>query len=358
MVSESTKTSAFRIIDASFNRAMEGLRVVEECTRMHLNDRMLSTTLKQNRHRLAEAIGAIPSEQLLICRDILHDVGTTVQTDSEYQRQNIDSIVRANFARVLQSLRSIEEYSKLVAPEISSNVEAIRYQTYSMEKTIVNVLHSSEDLGSASVYVLIDRRESVAAFKKLVADLIEAEVDLIQLRDKRLEDRELVEVGRWLTDVTRETSTRWIMNDRADLAVLCDADGVHVGQTDIDVPAARKIVGVEKIVGVSTHNFEQAQQAVLNGANYIGVGPVFPSRTKSFEEFATQEFVAQVMSEISLPSFAIGGINLENVGRLIEAGVSRIAVSGAVLNAESPALAARELKLKLQFDSTAQCEQI
>lgn len=358
MVSESTKNSAFRIIDASFNRAMEGLRVVEECTRMHLNDRMLSKTVKHLRHDLAKTINHLPNEQLLVSRDILHDVGTTVQTESEYQRESIDNIVRANFARVLQSLRSIEEFSKLVGPEISADIESVRYQTYSLEKAIVNAFHSSNDLESVSIYVLVDRRESFNDFKELVGQLIEAEVDLIQLRDKRLEDDQLVIAGRWLTEATRDTQTQWIMNDRADLAMVCDADGVHLGQTDISVPDARKIVGANKLVGVSTHNFEQAKQAVFNGANYIGVGPVFQSQTKSFQQFASQDFVQQVMNEISLPAFAIGGINLENVQRLIELNVARIAVSGAVVHAESPASIVRELKRKLLLGRAATSKHI
>lgn len=352
MVSESIKNSAFRIIDASFNRAMEGFRVVEEFTRMHLNDRLLSKSVKQLRHDLVEAVSQCPGDSLLACRDILHDVGTTVQTKSEYQRDSIDNIVRANFGRVLQSLRSIEEYAKLAMPEISQDVEAIRYQAYAVEKVVVRVLASIEDLKSASVYVLTDTRESLAEFEKLIIQLIEAEVDLIQLRDKRLEDRDLIAAGKLLTKLTRGSISRWIMNDRADLAVVCDADGVHVGQSDLDVAEARRIVGVGKMVGVSTHNFEQARDAIMAGADYIGVGPVFPSTTKSFLQFASQQFVERVMNEITLPAFAIGGINELNIEQLIEINVSRVAVSGAVINSDDPSEIIRVIKQKLM----ASCE--
>ena len=123
------------------------------------------------------------------------------------------------------------------------------------------------------------------------------------------------------------------MNDRADVAVLSAADGVHVGQDELSVKDARAIVGPEVLVGVSTHNIEQVRRAVLDGANYLGVGPTFPSTTKSFAAFAGLDFVRAVATEISLPAFAIGGITLENVSQVISAGLRRVAVSGAVVNA-------------------------
>jgi thiamine-phosphate pyrophosphorylase len=123
------------------------------------------------------------------------------------------------------------------------------------------------------------------------------------------------------------------MNDRPDLAKLSNADGVHVGQEELAVKECRAILGVGPLVGVSTHSIEQARQAVLDGANYIGVGPTFPSATKNFEQFAGLEFLRQVAGEIRLPTFAIGGITAENLHEVLSAGISRIAVSQALLNA-------------------------
>jgi thiamine-phosphate pyrophosphorylase len=133
------------------------------------------------------------------------------------------------------------------------------------------------------------------------------------------------------------------MNDRADLAVVTEADGVHVGQNELSVKEARRIVGPHRLVGVSTHTIEQARQAVLDGADYIGVGPVFSSATKSFTSLAGLELVRQVAAEIALPWFAIGGINAENVGSVLDAGATRIAVSHAILSADDPEAAAKAL---------------
>ncbi len=142
---------------------------------------------------------------------------------------------------------------------------------------------------------------------------------------------------------TRETGALFVVNDRADLAVAADADGVHVGQDDLPVKEARAIVGPRRLVGVSTHSLEQARQAVLDGADYLGVGPVFASGTKPFDSLAGLDFVREVAAEISLPWFAIGGINADNVAAVIEAGAQRIAVSQAILSAEDPAAAAAKL---------------
>jgi thiamine-phosphate pyrophosphorylase len=134
------------------------------------------------------------------------------------------------------------------------------------------------------------------------------------------------------------------MNDRPDLAVLADADGVHVGQDELGVRDARRIVGPARLVGVSTHNLEQVEQAVLDGADYIGVGPVFPSGTKSFADFPGLDFVRKATAATRLPAFAIGGITENNVAAVRAAGAERIAVSGALCGAEDPAAAARGLR--------------
>jgi thiamine-phosphate pyrophosphorylase len=138
------------------------------------------------------------------------------------------------------------------------------------------------------------------------------------------------------------------MNDRPDLAVLTDADGVHVGQEELSVRDARRIVGPSRLVGVSTHTLEQARQAVLDGADYIGVGPVFPSTTKNFTKLAGLDFVRQVAAEITLPAYAIGGITLENLDQVLECGARRVAVSGVICRADNPSEPATEIQRKLE----------
>ena len=170
---------------------------------------------------------------------------------------------------------------------------------------------------------------------------------MVQLREKEMPERRLIDLGRRVRAWTREADALYLMNDRADLAVVTEADGVHVGQEELTVKEARQIVGPHRLVGVSTHTIEHARQAVLDGADYIGVGPVFPSATKPFASLAGLSFVRQVAAEISLPWFAIGGINLANAGSVVETGATRIAVSHAILSADDPEEAARELRRKV-----------
>jgi thiamine-phosphate pyrophosphorylase len=126
----------------------------------------------------------------------------------------------------------------------------------------------------------------------------------------------------------------FIVNDRPDLAKLARADGVHVGQEELTVQEVRQIAGPEILVGVSTHDLHQARQAVLDGADYIGCGPTFPSETKPFDHFPGLDFLRQVAGEISLPAFAIGGITLQNLPQVLATGIRRVAVAGALAAAD------------------------
>jgi thiamine-phosphate pyrophosphorylase len=148
--------------------------------------------------------------------------------------------------------------------------------------------------------------------------------------------------------LTGGSDTLFIVNDRPDIAVLSDADGVHVGQDELSVADCRTMVGSKRLVGVSTHSLAQARQATLDGADYIGCGPTFPSQTKAFEDFPGLEFLRAVQGEIHIPAFAIGGINGENIAGVLEAGFRCVAVSNAVTAAPEPAAAVRKLRQMLR----------
>jgi len=140
----------------------------------------------------------------------------------------------------------------------------------------------------------------------------------------------------------------FIVNDRPDIARLAQADGVHLGQDELPVREARRIVGPGALIGVSTHNLAQCRQAVLDGADYLGVGPTFASDTKEFAELAGLEYVRQVAAETTLPAFAIGGINTDNVGQVVRAGLRRAAVGRAIGQAEHPRGVAAAIRGQLE----------
>jgi thiamine-phosphate pyrophosphorylase len=325
-----------RILDAAANRASEGLRVIEDYARFALDDAHLTRLCKELRHDLAAALGELNWAQRLAARQTRVDVGTSIAAPREYQRVDLHDVLSANFARLEESLRSLEEFLKIERPALASRIEQLRYRTYTLHRAVGITQDSLERLKEAKLYVLIDGRNSLSDFREFAMTLVNAGVHVLQLREKRLDDRMLLERARSLREITRGTSTLFIMNDRPDLAVLSLADGVHLGQDDLCVHEARKIAGPQMLIGVSTHNLQQARQAVIDGANYIGVGPTFPSGTKQFEQFAGLDFIRAVAAEIRLPAFAIGGITLDNVSQVMEAGVSRIAVSGAITGCDEP----------------------
>ena len=170
-------------------------------------------------------------------------------------------------------------------------------------------------------------------------------VDILQLRDYSLGDTELIELALQLRKLTSKYKALFIVNNRPDLAKLSDADGVHLGQDDLPVAEARRILDDGKIVGVSTHAPEEARKAIADGADYLGVGPVFATPTKAGRPAVTLEYVRQVAAmKPSVPFFAIGGIDLSNLGDVLKAGAGRVAVVRAISDAGDPKAAAEELK--------------
>lgn len=345
----SENAAALRIIDANGNRALEGLRVVEEFLRFGVEDTFLSRTCKQLRHDVSKTLEAFRVEQKLACRSTTTDVGTSTQTTSEYERASLIDVAMANTRRVAESLRALEEYSKLLDTNSAKRFESLRYQLYTLEKSISHVCQSQLRLADTQVYVLVDSKyEFGKEFEDRLRQLIGGGVDVIQLRDKQRSDREVVAAARLVRQLTAGSDTKFIVNDRPDIAAAVSADGVHVGQDELSVADARRVVGPDSLIGVSTHSLEQAQQAVLDGADYIGVGPVFPSSTKHFDEFVGLELVRQVADEISLPAFAIGGVSYEKLDELFAAGCSRVAVSTALWHAEDPKAASEAFRKRVR----------
>lgn len=335
--------AALRIIDAAANRASEGLRVIEDYLRFTLDDRHLTKICKSIRHELTAALDVFSSIERHAARETQADVGTTVSLPAEIVRGDATAVVMANFKRAQQSLRSLEEFAKTLAPQRAATLEQLRYRLYTLERAVDLTRNSLERLSEARLYVLVDGCATAGDLRHLVDLLVAAKVSIVQLREKKLSDRELLARARLVAEATRGSQTLFIMNDRPDLAVLSGADGVHVGQDELTVKDARRILGPSGLIGVSTHSIEQARAAVLDGASYIGVGPTFPSGTKNFAELTGTDLLEAVHNEIQLPAFAIGGITEENLPQVLATGFRRVAVQSAVANADDPAAAARRM---------------
>jgi thiamine-phosphate pyrophosphorylase len=320
-----------RAIDANANRVAEALRVVEDVLRFVMEDRLLTQQAKDLRHDIATAVlaAAQPSERFIV-RDTQHDPGTDVKAADEMARMDSQGLVDANLQRAKQSLRSLEEHFKLRCQRTAARLEQLRYQTYTLEKLIAGSLLGRQTMKTVSIYALIDAAVDERDFELRVRSLIQAGIDAIQLREKRMGDRELLQRCRLMVDLASGSEVLTFVNDRPDVARLARTTGVHLGQDDLPIYEARRILHPSQLVGVSTHSWEQAESAVLSGANYLGIGPIFPSRTKHFEEFVKEPTLNRIFREISVPVLAIGGITVQNVERIAASGATRIAVSGAM----------------------------
>lgn len=335
------RADTLRILDAAANRGREGLRVVEDYVRFTLNDGFLTGRLKSFRHELTTQLARLGADHFHRGRDTPGDVGTSIQVDSAVSRESPLDVVRANCKRVAESLRTLEEFGKLIDARAAAALEQLRYQFYTLEQALLTLLQSRDRLAGCRLHLLATEALCREGLRATIRAALEGGVHAVQLREKGATDRTLIQLARQVRDWTREAGTLFFVNDRPDIAALVDADGVHVGQDDLSVRDARRIIGPDKLVGVSTHDIDQARQAVLDGADYLGVGPVFPSQTKQFDALAGLEFVRQAAAEIAFPWFAIGGITEGNVSVVAAAGAQRVAVSSALCGSSDPAVAAR-----------------
>jgi thiamine-phosphate pyrophosphorylase len=325
-----------RLLDACANRAREGLRVIEDYCRFVLNDAFLCHSLKEWRHNLTAAWSELVPNLLLEARETQHDVGTELTTASEQQRESLRDVVQANFKRLQEALRSLEEYGKVHSANLGETLEQLRYRAYTLERALLLGETARQRLQGARLYILLTGSQCEATPDWIIAEAAAGGAGIVQLREKTKSDRELLERARQVRRWTRDAGVLFIVNDRADIARLVEADGVHLGQDDLPVKEARRILGPDSLIGVSTHNLEQLRQAILDAASYVGIGPTFPSGTKDFSELAGLEYVRQAMAETTLPAFVIGGVNLQTIGAAVAAGARRIAVSGAIAQADDP----------------------
>ena len=225
----------------------------------------------------------------------------------------------------------------------------LRYDVYTLEKLTMTAVAAHRGLSNARLMVLVGGLPTIGELTWTVDEALAGGADVIQYREKGLPDRELLRRAREIRILTAQARCHSIMNDRVDLARLASCDGVHVGQDDLAPRDARRIMGPAALIGVSTHDRSQLEAAILAGAGYLGVGPVFPSADQGIlrARACGAGLRSPAAETTSLPWFAIGGITEDNVDRVLEAGATRVAVSGAVCI--RLLLAARSLGSKRDF---------
>lgn len=201
------------------------------------------------------------------------------------------------------------------------------------------------------LYAVTDLADSSPVILGKIEAAYQGGADIIQLRSKKLTDQELYGLGLKIRAIADSCRKLFFVNDRADLALAVKADGVHLGQADLPVGAARELfrrAGAKLWIGKSTHSLEQGRNAVLEKPDYLGVGPVYGTPTKPGYQPAGLEYVKQAAAEFELPFVAIGGIDLENLGQVLTAGANRVAVVRAVFAADNPYEAAQKLRAQIE----------
>lgn len=330
-----------RIIDANFNRAREALRVMEEYARFVLGDPAGCEALKRCRHHLSVCLQRVPADAMLTARDTPADVGSTISTSSERQRTDAREVFIAAAKRLPEALRAIEEYAKTFDPDLAGEIESLRYRAYEVEQRLLMRGQRAARFAGVRIYVIITESLCRTGWLQTAADAIAGGADCLQLREKSLEDGELLERARELGALCRERDVLFVVNDRPDVAVLSDADGVHLGQTDMSPADARRIVGPGRLIGLSTHTPEQFRDALVAEPDYIAVGPMFASTTKPQPHVPGPDRLARAAGETSIPIVPIGGITPDRVGILKQAGAKRVCVCSAIIGAENVQAAAR-----------------
>ncbi|AQT68348.1 Thiamine-phosphate synthase [Anaerohalosphaera lusitana] len=340
--------SAYRIIDANLNRGREAARVMEEFCRFYLNSSELSGRAKNLRHRLCGAGNQFDISMLVSARDSGADVGRGLAVSDQLKRTELRDCFTAAVKRISEALRALAEVSQTLKPELTPIFEELRFETYTLEKDAVLAASVKSKVDRIRLYVLVTAAQANTddELLQLTEACCRGGADCLQLRAKGLSDGRTYRLAEKMVSVCSEHQVVSIINDRPDIALASGADGVHLGQDDMPVSKVRELFNRPMIVGLSTHNADQLEQAIRERPDYVGLGPVFETRTKHIEKLAGLEYVEHAVSRLhdtGIGHVAIGGINAVNADDVISAGASAVAVCSAVTGSNDPAAACDEL---------------
>ncbi len=338
-------TDQLRIIDANLNRIGEGLRVLEEFARLSLNDTALTQQLKNMRHKMVNVDTELQT-QLLQARDAEGDVGSDMEADGEDKSRDVSEAIIANARRVQESLRVMEEIAKAPGLALDSDeYRKARFALYTIEKELLSrMLRKDKTKRLAGLYVIIDTAWLKGrSHIEVASQAIRGGAKVIQLRCKERSIREFLSIAGDLKKLCAEHDVLFIVNDSLEVALAVGADGLHVGQEDLPVATARRLLPIDKILGCSVRTVDEARVARSDGADYLGVGAIYPTSTKEAAEVIGLTKLREIRQAVDLPIVAIGGINKSNLKAVMKAGADAAAVISAVMGAADVEKATRQL---------------
>ncbi len=321
-----------RIADANINRACEGLRVIEDFFRLFYNNSQLSEKIKDIRHKIRK-IGE--EKNYLYYRNSKSDIGK----DFKYDKisENNSFVLKKNFKRVQESLRVLEELLKTENIEFVKEIKKFRFEIYEIEKLFYSKKEKFKKIISKNkpiLYGIIDKRFSQFNHIEIAENMLSAGIKIIQLREKELNDKDFLKIACKIKEMCNDNDAIFIINDRVDIAILSEADGVHLGQNDIEIEKARMLFGEDKIYGLSTHNLEQVEIAEKISPDYIGFGPIFETKSKENPDPVVGIELLQKVKKLykNIPIVAIGGINLKNIKDVICCKPEMICVMSGIIS--------------------------
>ncbi|TYQ18389.1 UNVERIFIED_CONTAM: thiamine-phosphate pyrophosphorylase [Acetivibrio alkalicellulosi] len=328
----------YRIIDANINRASEGVRVLEDLARFYYNDKNICGKLKEIRHGIRkEVMSHLPS--LLDSRDSHKDVGLEVSKELKIDsKTSMIELITANFKRLQEALRAIEENLKVLnLYQLSKSYEDFRFSVYQLEKEFFKLeMPKRKIIDLKGLYCITAHEFSNGRSNiEVVEKMINSGAKIIQYREKYKSHIEKYKECVKLREMTKESDVIFILNDHIDIAMMVKADGVHLGQDDLPVEKVRELVGEDMIIGLSTHSPKQAQAALSQGVDYIGVGPIYKTYTKKDVcDPVGLEYLEYVVKNIDLPYVAIGGIKEHNLSEVLSKGAKCVAMVTEIVGAD------------------------
>ena len=342
------KLSIYRVIDANGNRACEGLRMVEDICRFSLESTPLTAQYKHLRHTITKALIEMDSasRQLLHSRNTTDDIGVDRKAIKGEPKSSFYDLFRANCRRAEEALRVLEESSQLIEKSKLAGVfAACRYDLYTLESSTIPCF-PRQAFQKVRLYLVTEESLSMGrSTLSVVQEAIKGGIDAVQLREPEMPLSRKIALGREIRKITRDSGTLFIVNDRPDLAMILDADGVHLGQDDLPVAEARKLMGSDILIGKSTHNWTQALEASKEDIDYLSVGPIYQTTSKKNAWAPVGiPLLSRVSARVKMPIVAIGGITVANLKNVLECGEVTIAVISAIVHSKNIRSSTRKLK--------------
>ena len=322
----------FQIIDANLDRAREGLRVLEDWARFGLGENDYVIKIKNFR----QILGKNHKEIYKQTRNYIEDQSKGISHQEQLNRKTPEKIISSNAGRVQEALRVVEEFSRLHNYELSKIASEIRYEIYSLEIELLSLSKCKklkEILNRNNLYVITDQKENLL---EVIEEILIAGVKIIQHRFKTGTDKDLLQEAIQIQNLCKRYNALFIINDRVDIALASNADGIHLGQDDLDLNTARKLLGYSKIIGISANNEIDISNAIKKGCDYIGIGPVFATETKKNKKPIGIEKIKTLTKDINIPWFAIGGITKNKISYLKSNGLKKVALISQIMNSEDP----------------------